>query len=405
MRPLFLSVWVLLVALFACLPLTAQINELAGTIVLADGQPFATKIRVAAGQLAPTSVTYQTSAGKWATAGVSEFRSFTTDDNTSKLERFTVLLDRNPLDVDRLKQDKTPKLKEQTVILRYLIEGDVDLLYWADEGRFAYFIREGADIPEQLLFHRYLIEQTRVKEDRNYVYQLSKFACPTASKQPSPASLDYREKDFLAFVTAANACRNASNEVFGKKYSPLQIKFGGGVRVSALQISSPSSRPAEPLATKVHAVGAAEVTYFFNPISRRSAVFLLAQYSSFDTEGVVFDRLRGSEYSAINFTIGGRYSNRLLGLPVFADIGVDLNLPFNSRITLLTNPGRQAPQIGELNVGLRIAAGIEFIPRVSATLAYQVPHNTHPNSATLVTYLQTFTASVLYQLFPGKKGR
>src|SRR6187431_655326 len=121
----------------------------------------------------PTKVEYrlnENSPSLFAT--ITEIKEFNVGDKY-KFVRFNTQIDRSSSNIDLMTAEKNPVFKDETLFLKVLVEGEINLYEYNDDNLVKYFISpaDHKDVT-QLIYIEYLIDNT-VAKNNNFRQQLS----------------------------------------------------------------------------------------------------------------------------------------------------------------------------------------------------------------------------------------
>lgn len=126
-------------------------------------------------------------------------------DGQSRYIRETVLIDRSPEQMNTMSHERAPEFNEETVFLKYLVDGKADLLYYESKDIRRFLFRIDDNEIRQLVYKPYYFTEMQITYNEDYKKQLAEnLKCDT-----SLADFDqvkYNTKDLIRTFTAYNGC-------------------------------------------------------------------------------------------------------------------------------------------------------------------------------------------------------
>ncbi|MEO0735049.1 MAG: hypothetical protein AAFZ52_19580, partial [Bacteroidota bacterium] len=151
----------------------AQITFRPGYLIDAAGTVATIDLRVPGWHNNPTDIRYRETTGELITVPVEQIQEFGLRDSSARYQRFTVAIDQSLDDPARLSTSPEPEFREETVLLRTLVDGAADLFFWERDNQRRYFFRVGDGPVEQLVFRRFRVGQKFIETDDRFRKQLS----------------------------------------------------------------------------------------------------------------------------------------------------------------------------------------------------------------------------------------
>lgn len=137
-------------------------------------------------------------------------KEFGINDQT-KYTRFEVLIDRSSQDLNKLGINKEPIFNNETLFLKTLVAGDMNLYVYNDNNTKRFFYGETNIVPKQLVYLMYnLPDESKVGYNVFYKDQIKEnLDCSSISKS-SIDRLQYKENSLTNIFLKYNECSNPS---------------------------------------------------------------------------------------------------------------------------------------------------------------------------------------------------
>lgn len=232
MKKLILSVFLL-----ASVQIFSQIKYEAGYIVTNDGQKQNVLILNKDWRNNPTQISYKISETEKAEiANLNSIQEFGVGDFL-KYHRFTVPVDRSGTQVRDLSSNIEPEFSTETVFLRQLLSGEVNL-YLYKEGALERYYLSTADTEVTPLIYKEFRRENRISSNNKFREQLYNFAsCPDTT----PADLQkisYNRKELISYLESYYRCQNLSYDLIEEENKKMQLNFGlkAGVDFANLEV-------------------------------------------------------------------------------------------------------------------------------------------------------------------------
>lgn len=242
------SYLVIIIVLFFAISGAAQISFEEGYFINNDGQKIDCLIKNLQWRNNPTTFTYKLSKnGEEKEGTLEQVKEFGVG-NESKFCRLKVGIDRSSDDLKELTSRREADLKEETLFLSTLIEGDeVALFTYQNKNLKRYFFKAVNAEVKQLIYKRYLYDNTKLKTNYTFKSQLDKGL--NCNSKSNTTNLVYTEKSLVKYFKAYFKCKNETY----KKYNPRQIKdrfqlvFKPSVRLNNVTIGQELFQISTPL--------------------------------------------------------------------------------------------------------------------------------------------------------------
>ncbi|AZA82723.1 tRNA modification GTPase [Chryseobacterium lactis] len=178
----------------------------------------------------PVDFEYKTdNAGSVQKESIKNVQEFAVDGN-SKYIRATVMVDRSSENLSMMSEDKAPDFKEETLFLKYIVEGKADLFYYENSNIRKYFYSTEEAQPKQLIYKPYYIDQGSVGYNEDYKKQIADhLKCGITGQQLQ--NLNYSAKDLTKIFIKYNECSgnqmvNYENQNTKKSFFHLNVRPG-----------------------------------------------------------------------------------------------------------------------------------------------------------------------------------
>ncbi|MEL6636130.1 MAG: hypothetical protein AAFW73_13240 [Bacteroidota bacterium] len=186
--------------------LSGQIRFEPGYLLTNEGERIECLIKNVEWKSNPTKFKYQLREGgetKW--GDLESVREFGIGESI-KYRRFTVAIDRSSDQQKHLSELREPQFKEETLFLKLLVAGSLDLYYYEEGELRRLFIHQSPVPPEQLVYKRFYTGPEKVGHNHYFRRQLlDKLKCPEI---PSTKilSLEYQADDVVELLLDYERC-------------------------------------------------------------------------------------------------------------------------------------------------------------------------------------------------------
>lgn len=267
-------------------------------------------------------------------------------DNEQKYVRKTVLIDSSSKQLNNLSYERKPEFKEETVFLKYVVDGKADLLYYENGDIEKFFFSTNDSEIQQLIYKPYYIDASSVAYNEDYKKQLiDNLNCGVNLTDVN--NLKYKSNDLVKVFLKYNECSNSSAINYNENYEErdlFNLTVRPGVNLSSFEISNSSFATSESnkFDNKVtFRIGLeAELILPFN--KNKWAVFVEPTYQYYKAEKdfVVYQgqaseniRTRSIDYKSIEIPVGIRYYLFLNAKSkIFINAAYNIDFEMNSSI-------------------------------------------------------------------------
>lgn len=241
-------------------------------------------------------------------------------DNEQRYTRKTVMIDGSSKQLNNLSNERKPEFTEETVFLKYVVEGKADLLYYENGDLEKFFISTNGSDVKQLIYKPYYINASSVAYNEDYKKQiLDNLNCGVDLTDVN--NLKYKSSDLVKVFMKYNQCSNSTAINYNQNYEKrdlFNLTVRPGINLSSFEISNSSFVTSESnkFDNKVtFRIGLeAELILPFN--KNKWAIFAEPTYQYYKAEKdfVVYQgqaseniRTRSIDYKSIEIPIGIRY--------------------------------------------------------------------------------------------------
>ena len=233
--------FLLIACLFTAIYTQAQITYQQGYIVNNQGKKTECLIKNVAWKNNPTRFDYKISESSEAiTANLQDVVEFSVAD-AYKFRRFTLDIDRASEDVNHMSDFREPDWKKETLFLRVLVEGKLNLYQYEDDKIVKYFYSEGSNNAVQLLYKQYKVNGG-IKENAAFRQQLYNLMKDSGKEARAYERLRYRRDDLLPLFIDYNSAGGQESSNLAERHNKgkLQLKVTAGAGLAMLKIDNSS---------------------------------------------------------------------------------------------------------------------------------------------------------------------
>ncbi|ASK32273.1 tRNA modification GTPase [Chryseobacterium sp. T16E-39] len=240
--------------------------------------------------------------------------------NSEKYVRKTVMIDHSSDIIAYISKNKTPDFKEETLFLKYVVEGKANLFYYqnTDTKRFFYNIDQ-SDV-KQLVYKPYYVSEILVRYNNEYKKQISEnLTCGIENKEIENA--DYKTNALTKIFVKYNACSNGGSVNYAEikeKRDFFNLNIRPGISSSKFQTTFNSYDPAgkADFDRKFTFRIGAEFEFLLPYNKNKWAIFIEPTYQYYKTDsettvnrGTYFERkiTQSIDYKSLDTPIGIRH--------------------------------------------------------------------------------------------------
>jgi len=234
--------------------------------------------------------------------------------NNSKFTRYTVQIDRSSEDLSKLRSTKEPKFTTETLFLKTLVEGNVNLYLFNDSNTKRFFYGKPDENPQQLIYIMYnVLDENKIGYNVFYKDQIKdNLNCSTISKFDID-KLQYKENSLTSIFDKYNKCYNPSFVSNVKKEMTANFSLRPRASFSSLSTNFADKFRADFDNKSTFGIGIeAEVLMPFN--KKKWSIIVEPQYQyykaekSFEADFVSGNYVKAkADYKSIDLPIGIRH--------------------------------------------------------------------------------------------------
>ncbi|SIT08285.1 hypothetical protein SAMN05421786_10553 [Chryseobacterium ureilyticum] len=296
----------------------------------------------------PVDIEYKTdNASKVQKETISNIQEFSINGGR-KFIRAKVMLDRSSGNLNSMSYTHEPDFKEETIFLKYVVEGKAGLFYYEDGNLRRYFYSSESSEPKQLIYKPYYIDQASIAYNEDYKKQIAEqLKCGITAEQIK--RLDYTTKDLTKTFIQYNEC--SGNQIINyekkdeKAKSLIHLNIRAGINTSELNVYEPSNiTPSYHFGNKNSFRIGLELEYVLPFNKNKWAVFIepTYQYYKNSTEvvtlpGSLFETryTATADYKSIEVPFGVRHYFFLSDKSkIFLNAAYVLDFALNSTVTI-----------------------------------------------------------------------
>ncbi|MDX1542869.1 MAG: outer membrane beta-barrel protein [Christiangramia sp.] len=361
-------------ALFLCVKLYSQIEFEKGYFITNQGQRTDCLIKNSDWNYNPSSFTYKDNAASEAQSiGIEDIQEI--EVGNFHFKKFKVKIDISGQDIDNISTERAPDFETQVILLRYLVEGDISLLGYRRNNLERFYVKVEGEEAEPLIYKNYLVKG-KLAENNRFKQQLATdFNCGNNAARLK--YIEYKQKDLVEFFSDYSECLDKDFEIrLDKKtsgYFSITPKIGIGA--ASVDVDRGLVAAGAHLDGLEYRIGA-ELEYTFNFNRNKWSAIFEPLYSSFSDEVFVEDYYSADlkvDYNLLNMFTGIRYYMFLENKSkLFANLGLDMDLPVNSSVEF-ANTGRNMDPVLEefdFSLGYGIGMGYDYNNKLNIELRY-----------------------------------
>ncbi|WP_034889336.1 hypothetical protein [Gillisia sp. Hel_I_29] len=302
--------------------------------------------------------------------------------------------------VRELTENRSPEFTTRVVLLSYLIDGQADLFLYRKNGVLRYFFREDNNIPEQLIYKRYLISG---KIAINNYFQQQLFVMLNCSNRDVAdyKKISYSKSDLENYFIDYNKCSDAAISNYGKYNSSgkLNIKALVGADFTNMDIENGLNATGISLANEISIRVGAEIEYVLPFNKNKWAVFAQPVYRSFKAEKHLTKSYE-SDFSinsrSVELAIGVRHYFFLSSTTkLFVNAVVSADLPVNTEVAFANTFMNEDPFLDEFKSGssFGVGAGATLFNKLAVEFRYNSSRDLNGSRFVDGTYNLDFVSS------------
>lgn len=367
------------------LPLSAsaQIHFEKGYFIDGKGQRTECLIRNRGWNNNPSAFSYklsETDAEKERTlANTSEFSIY----EKVKFAKAEVEMERSTNRTGNLSKMLSLDFAKEIHFLRVLVEGNATLYIYEEGGLTKFFHKNAKGKIEQLVYVRYLKDNTDVREYNQYQTQLDASTKCEGTTLETLRKLKYDEASLVAYFRDANNCSGLGKpSTFEPKKGKAKFHLRPviGVKSMKLDLKHPSTQRYDIDTKKTDLAYGLELEYVLATNRNKWSFFIEANYNKIEEEIDLEDPLGGTtderavlKFSSVQVPVGARYYSFLNDdFKIFADAMLVMNaVSSGSRVTYVTNKGFS---MEGFNYNFGAGIGLSY-KKINAEMRYYAPQS------------------------------
>lgn len=332
-------------------------------------------------------------------------------DHEQKYVRKTVMVDQSVEILDKISDKKEPELKEETVFLKYLVEGKANLFYYESRDIKKFFFNIDDSDVAPLVYKSYYLSSTQISYNEDYKNQLRK-SLNCGMDKTHIEKVQYQANDLSKAFMNYNECTHTNTAVnynqVNEKRDLFNLNVRPGINFSSFETVLSSYYNVDDEMTKFNREAAFRIgleAEFLLPFNKNKwAIFAepTFQYYKTEKESVVYPgqffemkSTRTVDYKSIEIPFGVRHYFFINDQSkIFVNIAYIFDLTLKSEI-------KYDYQILEINSGNNMAFGIgyKYNDRFSAEFRAATNRNLLQNYNNFKSNYQTMSLILGYTLF------
>lgn len=329
-------------------------------------------------------------------------------DGVSRYVRKKVMIDRSSADLNEMSDTKAPDFKEETVFLKYIVDGKAALLYY-DNGpvKRAFYTLNGSE-PEQLIYKPYYISEGRIAYNEDFKKQIAEHLnCGIDGKLLSQT--EYKEKSLTRIFVSYNQCSGGETVKYDeekKKRDLFNLTIRPGVNFTSFNTSFSYGYRSDDMdfgnKTSFRIGLEAEFVLPFN--KNKWAIFIEPTYQSYKSEAEYIEspdtffeyRTKSTvDYQSIEIPFGVRHYFFLnKDAKIFVNAGYLVDVKVKSNFTR----GQSSYDLKGGN-NLVFGAGFKYNNRFSAEFRFGTTRTLFRNYRNISSDYKTASVILGYTLF------
>lgn len=254
----------------------------------------------------------------------------------SRFRKFTVDVDRSPESFHNMETSREPDFKQETLLLKTLVEGKFSLYYYEEEGLKRFFVQKGSDKAIQLVYKKYLPDGDRMKINRHYRIQLQELLkCPAISFADFE-TLQYTKRDLIALFTKYFENTNPEYIIWEKikRRDAFNLVIRPGINFAGLWINNSltNSHDVEFGRKPGFRIGC-ELEYILPYNKNKWGIFTEATLQFFRAKKQISTGQARAKYQSLEIPLGVRYYSFLKNQSrLFLDFAYAIDMQLSSEI-------------------------------------------------------------------------
>ncbi|UZT97520.1 outer membrane beta-barrel protein [Chryseobacterium fluminis] len=338
----------LLTGLISAALFNAQIKFEKGYLIHNSGERTEVFIKNLDWKNNPTEFEYKTDeSGAIQKENIKNVQEFGMD-HGDKYIRKTVMIDKSSDELRQMSETRDPEFVEETLFLKYLVEGKADLLYYENSNiRKFFFSKDDSDV-KQLLYKPYYINESQISYNEEYKNQLTALTCGIEKKELQ--RVRYQQNDLSKLFMNYNNCsggQSTDHTQSAEKKDLFNLTIRPGISSSSLKTvySSYSASDETKFGNKTTFRAGVELEFVLPFNKNKWSLFVEPTYNYYQSEiettmypGTYFEQKskRSVDYKSIEVPFGIRHyfflndqSKIFVNAAYLVDFGFKSNLKYD----------------------------------------------------------------------------
>jgi len=322
-----------LILLFILFPFIsfAQINFEQGYIIRNNNTKTECLIKNVAWKNNPTVIEFkENETAQSQTISINEMKEFGVG-NAYKYKKFTVQIDRSSNNLNTISNQKAPEFKTETVFLKFMTQGELNLYSYEDGNFVRYFVGAPDKDAEQLIYKTYDDQKGSIIENVQFKQQLMNLLKSDKVTRRDFERLDYKEKDLVNLFEKVYGAENSNFSNFKSKETKGSVNFkvvvGANFANAKIENSEISNSEISFDRKAIPSFGL-EIEYVMPFNQNKWSLFFNPSYQKFESSQKKGYLTADFDYSYIDLAFGVRHYFFLNEKSkIFADLGYTLVVP------------------------------------------------------------------------------
>lgn len=227
--------------------------------------------------------------------------------NEAKFKRFTVEIDQSSTLMNQLSESANPEWATETIFLKVLVEGEINLYEYQDSNIKKYFFSIGShDNAEQLMYREYRVNNG-IRENNHYRQQLYNLMKNKINSVNRFEIISYKKNSLTKLFLEYNG--DKAKDLSQKDFSgSLNIKITAGLVPSSLTVNNNViSYGTFDFGSKISYRVGAEIEYIMPFNKNKWGIFLNPNYYWFNGDGSSSRSDYSIKYHNVEIPFGIRY--------------------------------------------------------------------------------------------------
>ncbi len=257
----------------------------------------------------PVSIEYKLSESEEPAIKTIEQISEFSVDNAYKFIRFTVNIDRSPIELSRLSYDKQPEWKTETIFLKVLVEGKATLYQYEDGNLTKYFFSNTDNTKaEQLVYKEYFVNGD-VAKNSMFRQQLYTLMIDGNINRKKFENLSYDKNTLVMLFNEydGNTGEKVKDHTLKQNKGSVNLKITPGISFSSLEVSNTVSNAYFDFGGNTSYRIGAELEYIMPFNNNKWSLFIDPNYQSYSSSGRKKNQEMKAEYTYVDLPVGVRH--------------------------------------------------------------------------------------------------